>query len=91
MGLHVHIDAFLLAMGAMLSHNLIRRNDQPMVYAFKLLNKAKQNYNTTYIKALVMVFALHKFRHYLALRLDLSLNNHQNNEMKFCENLKFTF
>ncbi len=35
------------------------------MYAFKLLNKVEQNYNTTKRKALAMVFALHKFRHYL--------------------------
>jgi len=28
---------------------------------------------------------------YLTLRLDSSLNNPQNSEMKFCENMKLTF
>jgi hypothetical protein len=36
-----------------------------MVYACRLLNKAKQNYSTKKRGALAMVFALHKFRHYL--------------------------
>jgi hypothetical protein len=35
------------------------------VYAYRLLNKIEENYSTTEIKALVMVFALHEFRHYL--------------------------
>jgi len=36
---HVHTYASLLTMGAMLSHNVARKSDQPIVYAFKLLNK----------------------------------------------------
>jgi hypothetical protein len=35
------------------------------MYASRLLNRTKHNYSTTERKALVMVFALHKFRHYL--------------------------
>jgi hypothetical protein len=35
------------------------------MYASRLLNRAKQNYNTIKKEALVMVFSLHKFRHYL--------------------------
>ncbi len=35
------------------------------MYASRFLNKAKQNYNATHKKALAMVFALHKFEHYL--------------------------
>ncbi len=61
----VHIDVSLLAMGAMLSQNIIGKSDQPIVHASKLLNKREQNYNTIERKALVMVFSLHKFRHYL--------------------------
>jgi hypothetical protein len=60
---HVHTNASLLVVGAMLFQK--RKNDQPIVYAFRLMNKAQQNYNTTKIKALAMVFALHKFKHYL--------------------------
>jgi hypothetical protein len=43
---HVHTYAFLLSMGAMLFHNLIGKNDQPMVYASRLINIIEQNYNT---------------------------------------------
>jgi len=35
------------------------------VYASRLLNIIKQNYNTIEKEALAMVFALHKFKHYL--------------------------
>ncbi len=36
-----------------------------MLYASTLLNRAEQNYNTTKRETLVMVFVLHKFKHYL--------------------------
>ncbi len=65
MEFHVDIDSSLLAMGAILFQNVTKKNDQPIVYAFKLLNKTKQNYYTIERKALIMVFVLHKFRHYL--------------------------
>ncbi len=42
----MHIDATLLAIGAMLAHNPIGKYDQPIVYASILLIKAKQNYIT---------------------------------------------
>jgi hypothetical protein len=36
-----------------------------MVYASRLFNRVEHNYSITKIVALAMVFALHKFRHYL--------------------------
>jgi hypothetical protein len=36
-----------------------------MAYASQLLNNAENNYITMERKALVMVYALHKFHHYL--------------------------
>jgi hypothetical protein len=65
MEFHVDTDASLLAVGAMLAQNPIIKYDQPIVYAYKLLNKAKQDYTTTKKEALVMVYALHKFRLFL--------------------------
>jgi hypothetical protein len=62
---HVHTDASLLAVGAMLSHNLIGKSDQLVVYAYRLLNIIEHNYNTRNRKALAMVFPLHKCKHYL--------------------------
>jgi hypothetical protein len=44
---HVHTDASLLAMGAMLSQNIIGKSDQPIMYVFRLLNRVEQNYSTT--------------------------------------------
>ncbi len=65
MQFHVHTYASLLAMGVMLSQNVTRKSDQPIVYASKLLNKVEQNYSTIEKKVLAMVFVLHKFKHYL--------------------------
>jgi uncharacterized glyoxalase superfamily protein PhnB len=67
---HVHIDSSLLDVEVMMSQNIItiettRKSDQPIVYASELLNKVKKNYNRTHKEGLTMVFALHKFRHYL--------------------------
>ncbi len=59
----MHTNASLLDVGAMLAQNLIGKHDQPIVYASTLLNK--RNYSTIECEALAMVFALHKFRHYL--------------------------
>jgi hypothetical protein len=53
---HVHRDASLLTIGIMLFHNLIGKSDQLVVYAFRLLNRAKQNYSTIEKEALAMVF-----------------------------------
>ncbi len=46
MEFHVHTNASLLAMGVMLFQNVTRKSDQLIVYASRLLNKAKQNYST---------------------------------------------
>ncbi len=64
MEFHVHTYASLLAIKVMLFQNFIGKSDQLMVYVFKLLNRTKQNYSTTQRKALAMIFALHKFKHY---------------------------
>jgi hypothetical protein len=44
---HVHTNASLLVVRAMLSYNVTGKNDRPVVYAFKLMNKAQQNYSIT--------------------------------------------
>jgi hypothetical protein len=49
----------------MLAQNSIKKCDQPIAYASKLLNNADKNNITTKRKALAMVYALHKFRQYL--------------------------
>ncbi len=35
-------------MGAMLSQNVTRKNDQPIMHASKVMNRVEQNYNTTH-------------------------------------------
>jgi hypothetical protein len=62
---HVHTNASLLVIGAMLSQNVIGKSDQPIVYASRFLNKAKHNYNIIKREALAMAFTLHKLKHYL--------------------------
>lgn len=62
---HVHMDASHLVFSAMLAQNSTSKCDQPMAYASQLLNNVKKNYTTTEQEALVMVYALHKFHHYL--------------------------
>jgi hypothetical protein len=49
----------------MLFQNVTRKSDQPIVYTCRLINRIEQNYSTTHRKALVMVFFLQKFIHYL--------------------------
>jgi hypothetical protein len=61
----VHTDASLLAIGAMLAQNPTCKYDQPIIYASRLFNKMKHNYTTTKRKSLTMVYALHKFIHFL--------------------------
>jgi hypothetical protein len=47
MEFHVHINASLLVVGALLAQNIIGRNDQLVVYASILLNNLEYNYSTT--------------------------------------------
>ncbi len=65
MEFHVHTNASLLVMGAMLSQNVIRKSYQLVMYVSRFLNIIKHNYSTIERKALSMVFALHKFKHCL--------------------------
>ncbi len=41
----------------MLAQNPTSKYDQPIIYAFKLLNKVEQNYTTTNKEAMTMVYA----------------------------------
>ncbi len=62
---HVHIDASLFTMGATVAQNVTWKKYQPIMYVSRLLNRVKHDYNTIKEQALIMVFVLHKFRHYL--------------------------
>ncbi len=53
----------IVGVGVLLAQNVTRKNDQPVVYASRLFNSAKQNYNTTKQEALTIVFAFHMFKH----------------------------
>jgi hypothetical protein len=75
---HVHVDASLLVIGAMLAQNQIRKHVQLVVYASRLLNNVERNYSTTKHEALAMVFALHKFKHYLLGNKFVFYVNHMN-------------
>jgi hypothetical protein len=60
----VHTNATLLEIGAIFAQNPTNKYDQPIVYASRLLNKAKHNYVIIGKEALTMVYALHKFKHF---------------------------
>jgi hypothetical protein len=62
---HAHIDASLFVVGAMLAHNPTNKYDQPIIYAYRMFNKAEHNYIITEREALIMVYVLHKFIHFL--------------------------
>jgi hypothetical protein len=53
---HVHTYASLLAVGVMLSYNITRKSDQPIMYASRLLNRLEHNYSITKGEALAMFF-----------------------------------
>jgi hypothetical protein len=55
---HVHIDASLLSVGAMLFQNVTGKSDQPILYAYRLFNRVEHNYNTIKKKVLAMVQTL---------------------------------
>ncbi len=55
MKFHVHTYVSLLVVGVMSSQNVLGKSDQPIMYAYRLLNRTKQNYNTTQKEALAMV------------------------------------
>jgi hypothetical protein len=62
---HVHVDVLNLVVKAMLAQNPIGKCDQLITYVLRLLNNVKKNYTTTKREALTMVYAVHKFKHYL--------------------------
>jgi len=64
MDFHVHPNVLNLVVKAMLAQNPIGKCDKLITYAFRLLNNVKKNY-TTKREAFTMVYALHKFKHYL--------------------------
>jgi transposase len=62
---HDQIDVSNLVIMVMLVQNLTKKCNQPISYVLWLLNNIEQNYTTIERDAFTMVYALHKFHHYL--------------------------
>jgi hypothetical protein len=64
-GVHVHVDASSITLGALLTHPGEGDIDHPIAFASGKLSDSEHNYNTTKREGLAMVYALKKFKHYL--------------------------
>jgi hypothetical protein len=62
---HVHVDASFIALGVVLAQPREGDIDHPLSFSRRNLSTAKINYTTTEREGLAMVYALHKFCHYL--------------------------
>jgi hypothetical protein len=62
---HVHVDASSIALGEMLAQPGVGDIYHSLSFASKKLSIAEINYTATEREGFSMVYALHKFRHYL--------------------------
>ena len=62
---HVHVDASSIALGIILAQLGEGGIDHPIAFASRKLSSTERNYTTTEREGLAMVYALHKFKHYL--------------------------
>jgi len=62
---YVHSYASHLTIGVIHAQNPIGKFDQLVMYASRLLNSIESNYIIIERETLMMVYALHKFKHYL--------------------------
>jgi hypothetical protein len=62
---HVHVDASSITLRVVLTKLGKCDIDHPIAFASRKLSDSEQNYNKTEREGLEMVYALHKFRHYL--------------------------
>jgi hypothetical protein len=62
---HVHVDASTIALGAILAQPGAGYLDHLIAFTRRKLSDSEQNYNTMEREGLAMVYALHKYRHYL--------------------------
>jgi hypothetical protein len=69
-------DASKLALGAILSQKDDQGKEHPILYDSKTLNKSEQNYDTTHLEALAVIWALKKLRHYLHGRKFTIITDH---------------
>ena len=62
---HVHVDASCIVLGVVLMWEGVEGIDHLIMFPSRWLSKAEKNYSTTEHEGLIMVYALHKYRHYL--------------------------
>jgi hypothetical protein len=62
---HVHVNASSIVVGCVLAQPYDDTIDHPNAYSSHNLNTIEINYSTREREALSMIFALHKFQHYL--------------------------
>ncbi len=62
---HVHIDASNYAIGMMLAQNPKDIMDKPIYYANQLMTKVQKNYSTMKKEALMLIYTIKRFHHYL--------------------------
>ncbi len=63
--IHVHINAFQLVVRAILAQKPICKINQHVIYSLRQFNFANKNYTIIKRSTSTMVYALHKFKHYL--------------------------
>jgi hypothetical protein len=62
---HVHVDASTIKLGEILVQSGAGELNHPIDFARRNLSESEENYDTTEREGLAMVYAVHKFRHYL--------------------------
>jgi hypothetical protein len=62
---HVFINASNFALRVMLGQNPNNTIDRPIYYTSRFMNSVEKNYTITENEALVMIYAMKKFKHYL--------------------------
>lgn len=62
---HIYVDAFNMAVRAVLMQEKVHGRCQLVYYASRMLNSIERNYTITKREARGMIFALEKFKHYL--------------------------
>lgn len=62
---HVHVDVSCIALGTVLTQEGAEGVDHPIMFTIWQLSKEEKNYYTTECEGLAMVYALHKYHHYL--------------------------
>jgi hypothetical protein len=73
---HVHVDASTIALGKIMVQPRAGDLDHPIAFARRKLSELDNNYNTMERQGLAMIYALHKFRHYLLGKHFKMLTNH---------------